>query len=160
MSAVRSSVRRRRTGVYSIGTVPPGSIFDVPGAVTSTQVGDGSTLDGEAFLTPLFLGGDTLDSESQLNLFDASLITGRFSIGPTDGSGANSELNVFGGSTDQRLFAQAGGTINISGGVVGANANGQGFYGLTASFNSTVNISGGSVGDAFGATCNCSAVFR
>ncbi|MEM9347173.1 MAG: PEP-CTERM sorting domain-containing protein [Planctomycetota bacterium] len=129
--------------VYNIGTVPPGSDFDVPGAVTGTQVGDGDTVRGEALISSSLLGGDTLGSFSQLNLFDGGTILRGFDAGPFDGTGSNIEVNITGGTVSSNFSARAGSTVNISGGIVRE--------GFAASPGSTVNISGGSVGQLFGA---------
>ena len=126
--------------VYNIGTVPPGSLFDVLGAVTGTQAGDGNNDTGEAFITPMFLGGDTVASDSQLNLFDDGQIVGRFSAGPTNGSGSNIEFNIFGGSVRDVFFAYSGSTVNISSGTIG---NGLDVY------SGTVTMSAGAIGDDF-----------
>ncbi|MEN0019391.1 MAG: hypothetical protein AAF747_00750 [Planctomycetota bacterium] len=138
--------------VFNIGTVPPGSIFDVPGAVTGTLIGDGDIFVGDAFVTPAFLFGDTLGSDSQLNLFDGGTIFSLFSAGPIDGSGSNVEVNISGGSVGSGFAANSGSTVNISGGSVSS--------GFTANSGSAVNVSGGSVGSDFdansGSTVNIS----
>ncbi|MEM9083933.1 MAG: hypothetical protein AAGB34_10090 [Planctomycetota bacterium] len=47
--------------VYNIGFVPAGSIFDVPGAVNSTQTGDGNAIpEDSGFLPPWSTSGDVL----------------------------------------------------------------------------------------------------
>ncbi|MEN1706317.1 MAG: hypothetical protein AAGJ54_12495 [Planctomycetota bacterium] len=128
---------------YNIGTVPAGSFADVSGAVTGTQVGDGNFTFGEAFITPTFLGGDTLGSNSQLNLFDGGEILTGFRSGLSDGTGSNTELNVAGGTVGSFFRAFSGSTVNISRGSVGSS--------FVALDGSTVNISGGSVGNFFDA---------
>jgi len=150
--------------VFNIGTVPAGSIFDVPGAVTGTAVGDGDkTFENGGFLGPGNLTGDVLGSDSQLNLFGrTALIESRFAVGPSDGSGSNIEVNIFdgnvrsefrarggsainmlGGSIRRDFHAESGSTISIIDGIVNDN--------FTALSGSTVNISGGSVRDGFDA---------
>ncbi|MEM7626136.1 MAG: PEP-CTERM sorting domain-containing protein [Planctomycetota bacterium] len=130
--------------VFNIGNVPPGSIFeitdaDIPGTLTTgTQVGDGNFTEGEVFITPTSLGGDTLNSNSQFNLFDGGDILLSFSAGPTDGTGSNIEVNISGGSVGDFFDANAGSEVNISGGSVG--------FVFEAKSGSTVNISGGTVG--------------
>jgi len=53
--------------IFNIGTVPTGSIFDVPGAVTGTVVGDDDfTVGNGGLLSPGNLMGDVLGSNSQL----------------------------------------------------------------------------------------------
>lgn len=147
--------------VFNIGDVPPGSVFDVPGAVTGTQVGDGDVRTSEAFITPTSLDGDTLGSNSQLNLFDGGEVLLGFSAGPSNRSGSNIEFNILGGNVVGFFAANAGSTVNISGGVVevlfSANADSTvnisgGVVGdsINANNGSTFNISGGSVGDNFG----------
>ncbi len=144
--------------VYNIGDVPSGSIFDVPGAVAGQQVGDGDGSAGEAFITPMFLGGDILGSDSQLNVFDGGNVLAGFSAGPVSG-GTNIELNVLGGTIGDRFRAFSGSTVNLFGGSIGANvfagpgsvinvAAGSIGSGLTA-FSSTINISDGSFGGGF-----------
>lgn len=137
--------------VFNIGTVPPGSIFDVPGAVTGTSVGDGDVFTRAGLLTPTFLGGETLGSDSQLNLFDGGEILAFFEAGLLDTTGSNIEVNILGGSVGSRFAALSGSTVNISGGTVG--------FGFRNFSGSTVNISGGTFGDTFdanGGTVNIS----
>lgn len=151
--------------VYNIGNVTPGSIFDItnadiPGTLTNAaQIGDddGNGIPIGAFVTPAFLSGDILNSNTQLNLFNGGTIFPRFNAGPTDGTGSNTEVNITGGSVGFGFQANAGSTVNISGGTVAdvfaANANstvnisgGAVGAGLAAFDNSTVNISGGTIG--------------
>ncbi|MEL6797994.1 MAG: hypothetical protein AAFO89_14385, partial [Planctomycetota bacterium] len=69
-SAVNAQSDPTRFGeVYNIGTVPAGSIFDIPSAVTGMQVGDGDAFDAAEFITPTRLDGDTIPSDTQLNVF-------------------------------------------------------------------------------------------
>lgn len=132
--------------VYNIGTVPPGSIFDItsadiPGVVaTGTQVGEDTPPLGEALISPAFLNRDTLGPDSQLNLFDGGTILGFFLVGPLDGPRSNIEVNIFGGIVG-RSFDVLGGTVNISGGSFGGS--------FVAFSGTTVNISGGSIGNEF-----------
>lgn len=137
--------------VYNIGRVPPGSIFDVPGAVAGTRVGDGDFNFHDGFITPSFLVGDTLGSDSQLNLFDGGEILAGFSAGPGDGTGSNIQVNISGGTVGDR-FEAYNSTVNISGGTVGFRSG--------ASNGGTVNISGGSILNGFevgnGSTVNIS----
>jgi len=122
--------------IFNIGTVPTGSIFDVPGAVAGTVVGDGDFSFGNGgLLGPGNLMGDVLGSNSQLNLFDGGEIRRSFSAGPPDGTGSNIEVNIFGGTVGDFFNAFSGSTVNISGGVFGSD--------FRAISGSTVNISGG-----------------
>ncbi len=119
--------------VYNIGTVPPGSIFDVPGAVTGTSVGDGSVNSSRpvVFLTPTFLGGSGLGPDSQLNVFDGGTITGSFRVNV-----GSAEVNMLGGSALNN-FSIAGGRLNVLDGFVG---------GLDAASGSRLRIAGGELG--------------
>ncbi|MBA4039848.1 MAG: hypothetical protein C0468_05940, partial [Planctomyces sp.] len=130
--------------VYNIGTVPPGSPFAVPGAATGVQVGDGDSF-VTGSLTPTFLAGDVLGSNSQLNLFPGGTIRLGFNAGPLDTTGSNIEANIFGGSVGDQFIAFSGSTVNISGGSLGS---------VTAVQGGTVNIFGGSVGNNSGAGAN------
>ena len=121
--------------VYNIGTFPPGSVFDVSGAVTGASVGDGNGVFFESFITPTFLGGDTLGSDSQLNVFDGGEVRFGFSVGLPDGSVSNAELNVLGGVV-ALLGDMWNGTLNVFHGTVGSD--------FRAAF-STINVSGGTV---------------
>ena len=110
--------------VYNIGDVPAGSIFDIPTAVTGTRVGDVvGIFSGDGFITPTFLDGDVLNSNSQLNIFEGGSIfsgffTGVFFAGPSDGTGSNIEVNISGGSVGTDFNAFSGSTVNISSGNV------------------------------------------
>lgn len=152
--------------VYNIGTVPTGSIFDVPFAVTGTQVGDGDTGPDVSFITPTFLTGNTLGSDSQLNVFDGGMISGFFDFGPIDGSGSNIEANFLGGYIDERLRA-TGSSINVAGGSIREIflntstldiSSGSILLGFNAQSGSVVNMSGGEVGFFFARTGAASIV--
>lgn len=126
--------------VFNIGTVSPGSIFDItdadiPGTlITGNQIGDGNDFFGENVVTPTFLGGDTLGSDSQLNLLDGSEILFGFEAGPFTQPGSNVEVNITGGTVGGFFTASSGTTVNISGGSVGDH--------FEADFESTVNLFG------------------
>lgn len=124
--------------VYNIGTVPPGSMFDIPGAFTS------------------FPNGGVVGSDTQLNVFDAGEISGVVGVGLSDQTGTNSEANIFGGLTGG-FSVRSGGRVNLIDGVVfgsfnlvsGAVVNIAGGSVRTGTFmnnGSTLNISGGAVG--------------
>jgi hypothetical protein len=157
--------------VYNIGTVPPGSMFDItdadiPGVLTlATEVGDGNGTPEEAFLSPILLDGDTLGSGSQLNLFDGGDINRAFSAGSIDGLSSNVEINIFGGSVERNFNANPNGTVNLFGGsidfglkVIGGtvnifggniNSGGPASGRFEARSGSTINVSGGSIGSRF-----------
>jgi len=92
-------------------------------------------------------GGDFIDghigSDTQLNLYDGGLIGQHADFGPDDGTGYNTEVNIYGGATGNHLDTYRGSTVNISNGTVG------GFFDALAG--STVNIAGGAVGGYFDA---------
>ena len=108
-------------GVFNIGTVPAGSIFDVPGAVNGTFVGD---LDFEPYtggaVTLLKLDGDYLPSNRQLNLFDGGEIRPVFTLGFQSVFNSRLEANLFGGVVGEGFVVKPGGVVNISGGVIGS----------------------------------------
>ena len=141
-SALAQSDPSTFMNVFNIGTVPPGSIFDVPFAVTGTSVGDGvSRIAGP--LTPGNLGGDVLGSDNQLNVFDGGEVLSGFQTGEPNGLGSNVEVNLAGGTLGDDFLAGPGTTVNISGGAVGDR--------LIAGESTTFNITGGSVGESFAA---------
>lgn len=128
--------------VYNVGVVPAGSAYDVPWAINA--------------LPP----GNAIGSSTQFNVFEGADVPRLFESGPDDGSGANIEVNVFGGNVQRRFDAYAGTTMNISGGAVGlefdafagstVNLTGGSIdLGFDANENSTVNVSGGTIGDGF-----------
>jgi len=129
--------------VYNIGTPPAGSTFDIndndiPGTLTNgTRVGDGDTFFQTQPISPGVLNGDTLGSNSQLNLFDGGEILRGFSAG----AGSDIELNVFGGVVGSNFNANSGSTVNISGGTFGND--------YLANLDSTTNISGGTISGDF-----------
>ncbi|MGP1308664.1 MAG: beta strand repeat-containing protein [Phycisphaerales bacterium] len=124
--------------IYNIGTVPPGSMFDIPGAFTS------------------FPQGGVVGSDTQLNVFDGGEISGVVGVGLSDQTGTNSEANIFGGLTGG-FSVRSGGRVNLIDGVVfgsfnlvsGAVVNIAGGSVRTGTFlntGSTLNISGGTFG--------------
>ena len=68
-----------------------------------------------------FGDGESVSSNTQLNLFDGGSIGGilgnPFEVGPDDGSGTNIEFNIFGGAGGI-IIANAGSTTNVLGGQV------------------------------------------
>ena len=128
--------------VYNIGTVPPGSIFDITSAdifgevVTGTTVGDGDFRSGNGgALSPTDLDGDILESDSQLNLFDGGEILQSFEAGAETGGSSDIEVNINGGTVGMTFEAYSGSTVNISGGTLGRA--------FQARAGSSVNITGG-----------------
>jgi hypothetical protein len=99
-----------------------------------------------------------IGSDTQLNLKDGGVIGRYFEAGAFDGTSADIEVNISGGSVDRYFKAYDGSVVNISGGSVavafransGSEVNISGGS-VDESFNafSEVNISGGSVGDFF-----------
>ena len=94
----------------------------------------------------------SIDSDTQLNLFDGGTIGLLFDAGSASGASANIEVNIRGGKVGDFFDANSGSTVNISGGLVATAFN--------ANAGSTINISGGSVGGGFdadgGSTVNIS----
>jgi hypothetical protein len=83
----------------------------------------------------------SVGSNTQINLAAGGSIGHHFSVGASDGSSTDVELNISGGVVDHTLAAYGGGVINISGGEVGSH--------FAATSGSKVNISGGVVGNVF-----------
>ena len=79
----------------------------------------------------------SIDSNTQLNLFDGGSIGAGFSAGASDGSSANIEVNVLGGVVGGGFNAYRGSVVNVSGGTIES--------GLQAHDGSNVNIAGGTV---------------
>ncbi len=131
---------------FNVGNVPPGSPFDLPGAVTAMQVGDNDSFAIEGPLTPSFLGGDVLISNNQLNLFSGGRVRSGFNAGAPDGSSFNVELNMFGGRIGNGFEANFGSTVNIIDGEVGTSYD--------ARAGSVTNISGGTISSGFVARGN------
>ena len=162
------------TDVFNIGTVPPGSPLDVPGAVTGASVGGASN----TTLMPLDLTGDILGDGSQLNLFDGGTITGLFdvlprstagdpSLLPPQNVGLRAELNILGGVTGD-LVINANARANINGGSIaslevlagsdvtinGGDIGGAGPFGLVASNSAELVINGGTFTGGFAGDLN------
>ena len=91
---------------------------------------------------PNGFSGNSIGTNTQLNLSDGGSIGFGFDAGARDVSSTNVEVNISGGTIGNSFGAFGGSTINVSGGRVGSN--------FTANSGSTVNISGGSVGSAYG----------
>ena len=79
----------------------------------------------------------SIDSNTQLNLFDGGSIGAGFSAGASDGSSANGEVNRLGGVVGGGFNAYRGSVVNISGGTIGS--------GLQAHDSSNVKVTGGTV---------------
>lgn len=126
--------------VYNMGIVPPGSIFDIPSAIYGSSVGNGSVLVA-GLVTPTFLEGDVLGSDSQLNIFSGGAISYYFHAGLVDGTGSNVEVNIFDGSVGNQFTAHSDSTVNILGGVIG--------FEFQAQYGSIVNVIGGYIKDGF-----------
>ncbi len=90
--------------------------------------------------------GQSIGSDTQLNLLAGGTIGQFFAAGASAGSSTNVEVNISGGSVGRFFNANASSTINISGGTVGGL--------FEANAGSTVNFSGGSLGDVFRANNN------
>jgi hypothetical protein len=86
--------------------------------------------------------GQSIGSDTQVNLFDGGEIGESFRAGVPRVGNMNMEVNIFGGSVGDDFDTHVGSVVNI----VGGSVNGHGF---NAYRGSTVNISGGSVGDHF-----------
>ncbi len=141
--------------VYNIGTVPPGSIFDAPGAVTGTSVGDGDFNAGKprVFLTPTNLGGNALDVNSQLNIFAGGEVRGVFDVGTRGDVGSNIEVNILGGLVRDSVAIVTDAVVNVFGGTFVAAPVG-------TVGNAVFNIYGGDFGSGprfwFGSVANIS----
>ncbi len=79
----------------------------------------------------------SIDSNTQLNLFDGGSIGAGFSAGAIDGSSANVEVNLLGGVVGGGFNAYRGSVVNVSGGTIGDPFSAHDGAGL--------NISGGTV---------------
>jgi hypothetical protein len=79
----------------------------------------------------------SIDSHTQLNLFDGGSIGAGFNAGAPDGSSSNVEVNVFGGVLGDDFNAYRGSVVNVSGGTIGSN--------FQTHEGSSVNIDGGTV---------------
>ncbi len=94
--------------VLSIGDDPDaGVLFD------GTTLGGGSGL-----ISATDFSGDTLGSDSRLDLYGGGEIIGPFRIGLIDGSATNVEARVLGGQVAQ-LDILGGSTVTLDGGTVG-----------------------------------------
>lgn len=93
--------------------------------------------------------GESIGSNTQVNLHDGGAIGASFDAGASDGSSTDVQVNVEGGEVGQGFQAFAGSEVNISGGMVG--------LGFSAT-DSVVNISGGSVGRLGNATSSTISV--
>ena len=121
---------RTFTTVLNIGTDPnAGVMFD------GSSVGG-----GVGFVSLDNLSGNVLGSDGQLNLFNGGSILNGFNVGPTDFTGSNIEVNIFGGNvggTNGAPFAvRTGSAVNVLGGSLNT----------IVAFDATLNISGGSFG--------------
>ncbi|MEM8945640.1 MAG: hypothetical protein AAGD11_10695 [Planctomycetota bacterium] len=80
----------------------------------------------------------SVDSHTQVNVFEGGLLDSYFGLGEIDGSTENIELNVLGGFVGYGLHAYSGSTVNLIEGWIDGNAR--------IHSGSVVNISGGSLG--------------
>ena len=96
-----------------------------------------------------------IGSDTQINLLDNGVI-GYMSVGATDGTYTNIEVNMLGGTLEQ-LGAYAGSIVNVSGGILdtfGGNANsvlnvsGGNIIGVLSSYGGQLNVQGGSIEDS------------
>lgn len=101
----------------------PGTVINVPADVL--QLDDGTTI----------------ETDTQVNLFEGGRIGDGVSAGAADGTSRNVEVNIFGGEVGRVFTAHPGSTINVTGGIfddsvrIGASAG----SGESARF----NLSGG-----------------
>jgi hypothetical protein len=86
---------------------------------------------------------ESIDSDTQLNLFAFGRLGDDFVAGSFSGLSTNVEVNVFGGDIGDNFSANGGTTLNLIGGNVGEF--GDAFPG------SLVNVMGGELGDFFDA---------
>jgi len=102
----------------------------------------------------------SIGSDTQLNLYDGGLLFSVFDAGNPDGSSANVEVNINGGTVERGFSANFGSTVNINGGRLlpffFANSgsttnikNGVLSGDFSANAGSVVNISGGDAGQFF-----------
>ncbi|MEN1705759.1 MAG: hypothetical protein AAGJ54_09660 [Planctomycetota bacterium] len=118
--------------VLNIGDDP-----NAPVPLDGPSVGGGS-----GTLSLSNLNGTLLTSDSQLNLYRGTIVNNGatpFAIGPSDGSGANVEVNLFNGSIQPDVSAFAGSTVNVFGGFVG--------FRFTLDAGATLNLDGGTLGN-------------
>jgi hypothetical protein len=86
----------------------------------------------------------SIGTGTTLNLHAGGMIGKSFDAGASNGTSANVEVNILGGSVGNEFAANRGSEVNISGGFVGDD--------FAAHPGSLINISGGSVGRRFVAT--------
>ncbi|MEM6553798.1 MAG: hypothetical protein AAF750_16895 [Planctomycetota bacterium] len=129
------------------GQSDPGLFTTVIDIGPGMTAGDGdSTLGNSGPITPTFLTGDVLGSDSQLNLSAGGTILTNFSVGLLDGTGTNTELNVSGGFVESDLQANAGATVNFLGGDVGiVDANNGGIVNILGGDVSFIDVNGGGI---------------
>ncbi len=84
--------------------------------------------------------GQSIGSDTQLNLGAGGSIGSTFAAGATDGSSTNVEVNISGGTVGNSFRSFGGSTVNISGGALGNS--------FRAFSGSTVRVSGGTLGDS------------
>ena len=111
---------------------------------------------------PSIVGNDqAIESDTQLNVLDGGQVGISLSVGSPDGSSANVELNVLGGTVGNRLEAFHGSTVNVTAGFIGPffDANSGSIVNISGGFiaddfdafaGSTVSINGGTVANGFG----------
>ncbi len=126
-----------------VGTVS----FVLIASTVSAQVFDPGPSDPNLFDTVLNIPPDpsigddqSIESSTQLNLYDGGSIGLFFNAGSPDGSSSNVEANIFGGTVGYGFGAMSGSEVNISGGIIGRPRTG-----ITAFGGSVMNISGGNI---------------
>ena len=98
-----------------------------------------------------FGDGESIGSDTQLNIADGGTIGLSFDVGATDGTSTNIEVNMTGGNVGFRFHFYSGSSVNVSGGRISSLAGYDG---------SILNFSGGQVDALFrffdGSTANFS----
>ena len=87
--------------------------------------------------------GESIGSDTKVELGAGGSIGNQFSAGASDGTSTNIEVEVSGGTVGNQFNAFGGSTVNIEGGTIGDF--------MTSFAGSTVNLQGGTVGDLFSA---------
>lgn len=108
------------------------------------SLGFTSQLAGQPFTTIYNIPPDaapaSIDSDTQLNLSGNGVLGANFNAGLQDGTSTNVQVNISGGMVWDAFVANAGSTVNITGGVIG--------YGMAVN-GANVVMSGGQIGNYF-----------
>ena len=129
-----SSSLNRRAALISLAGLASTFAISAEPAIAQFE----TVIDVPPDLAPI--GG--IGSSTQLNVAEGGFVTG-LDAGASDGSSANIEVNIRGGTIGVGFQANAGSIVNISGGEVGSS--------FDANSGSVINIDAGVLGSSFDA---------